>query len=169
MKTTDIGFERFEEDFHAISDTMFIKSNVVNNTSSLLDCSLTYSKTFEEEMEEQRKMELAISHLESLGVEVRIKYGGYRNIYNVLKDLGECLDKKQKNLKVNNMEIKKNIRIELSESDVKEIIADYLNREGYTVTTDDVNISVSSRTKGYGMGEYTETYFKAAYANCKEK
>ena len=67
------------------------------------------------------------------------------------------------------MEIKKNIRIELSESDVKEIIADYLNREGYTVTTDNVDISVSSRTKGYGMGEYIETYFKAAYVNCKEK
>lgn len=58
-----------------------------------LDTSLTYSKTFEEEMEEQRKIELAISHLEALGVEVRIEYGGYRNIYNVLKDLGECLDK----------------------------------------------------------------------------
>lgn len=67
------------------------------------------------------------------------------------------------------MEIKKNIRIELSESDVKEIIADYLNRDGYTVTTDNVDISVSSRTMGYGMGEYTETYFKAAYVNCKEK
>ena len=60
---------------------------------------IAYNITFEEEMEEQRKMELAISHLESFGVEVRIKYGAYRNIYNVLKDLGECLDKKQKNLK----------------------------------------------------------------------
>ena len=54
---------------------------------------LVYSKTFEEETEEQRKMELAISHLERLGVEVVSEYGFYRNIYNVLKDLGECLDK----------------------------------------------------------------------------
>lgn len=67
------------------------------------------------------------------------------------------------------MEIKKNIRIELSESDVKEIIADYLNRDGYTVTTDDIDISVGSITKGYGMGEYTETCFEAVYINCKEK
>ena len=58
---------------------------------------LVYNKTFEEEMEEQRKIELAISHLEGLGVEVVSKYGYYRNIYNVLKDLGECLDKKNNN------------------------------------------------------------------------
>ena len=60
---------------------------------------LVYNKTFEEEMEEQRKMNLAISHLEGLGVEVVSEYGFYRNIYNVLKDLGECLDKKQKEFK----------------------------------------------------------------------
>jgi hypothetical protein len=57
---------------------------------------LVYSKTFEEEMEEKRKIELAISHLEGLGVEVKSEYGYYRNIYNVLKDLGECLDKNNK-------------------------------------------------------------------------
>jgi len=60
---------------------------------------LAYDQTFEEEMEEKRKLDLAINHLEELGVEVVSKYGFYRNIYNVLKDLGECLDKKQKNLK----------------------------------------------------------------------
>ena len=54
---------------------------------------LVYSKTYEEEMEEKRKIKLAISHLEKLGVEVVSKYGYYRNIYNVLKDLGECLDR----------------------------------------------------------------------------
>jgi hypothetical protein len=57
---------------------------------------LVYSKTFEEEMEEKRKIKLAISHLEGLGVEVKSEYGYYRNIYNVLKDLGECLDKNNK-------------------------------------------------------------------------
>lgn len=60
---------------------------------------LSYNKTFEEEMEEKRKLDLAINHLEGLGVEVVSEYGFYRNIYNVLKDLGECLDKKQENLK----------------------------------------------------------------------
>ena len=59
---------------------------------------LAYNKTFEEEMEEKRKIELAISHLEGFGVEVVSEYGFYRNIYNVLKDLGECLDKKTNNI-----------------------------------------------------------------------
>ena len=67
------------------------------------------------------------------------------------------------------MEIKKNITIELSENDVKEIIADYLKREGYRVTAEDVSLSVGSRIEGYGMGEYEVNYFKAAYVKCKEK
>lgn len=56
---------------------------------------LEYNKTFEEEKEEEYKIQLAISHLESFGVEVETKYGFYRNIYNVLKDLGECLYKNE--------------------------------------------------------------------------
>ena len=64
------------------------------------------------------------------------------------------------------MNIMKNIRIELSESDVKKIIADYLNREGYAVTSDDVSISVDSRIEGYGVEEHEVSYFKAAYVNC---
>lgn len=67
------------------------------------------------------------------------------------------------------MNIKKNITIELSENDVKEIIADYLNREGYGVTVDDVSLSVGSRIEGFGIGEYEVNYFKAAYVKCKEK
>lgn len=67
------------------------------------------------------------------------------------------------------MQIKKNITIELSEKDVKEIIADYLNKKGYKITVDDVNISVGSRIEGYGTGEYEVNYFKAAYAKYKEK
>ena len=67
------------------------------------------------------------------------------------------------------MQIKKNITIELSEKDVKEIIADYLNKEGYKITVDDVSLSVGSRIEGYGMGEYEVNYFKAAYIKFKEK
>ena len=67
------------------------------------------------------------------------------------------------------MEIKKNIRIELSENDVKEIIADYLNKEVYTVVANDVALSVGTTTKGYGMAEHEVTCFNAAYINCKEK
>lgn len=67
------------------------------------------------------------------------------------------------------MEIKKNITIELSENDVKEIITSYLKNEGYVVTSDNVNLSVGLRIKGFGMGEYEEAYFKAAYVKYKEK
>lgn len=67
------------------------------------------------------------------------------------------------------MEIKKNITIELSENDVKEIIADYLKREGYAVTVNDVSLSAGSRIEGYGIGEHEVNYFKAAYVKCKEK
>lgn len=74
---------------------MSISSNKYSDRSFKLNLGdLVYNKTFEEEMEEKRKIELAISHLEGLGVEVVSEYGYYRNIYNVLKDLGECLDKK---------------------------------------------------------------------------
>ena len=76
---------------------MSISSNKYSDRSFKLNLGeLVYNKTFEEEMEERRKIELAISHLEGLGVEVVSEYGFYRNIYNVLKDLGECLDKKNK-------------------------------------------------------------------------
>ena len=76
---------------------MSISSNIYPVKSYKLNLDeLAYNKTFEEEMEEKRKIELAISHLEGLGVEVVSEYGFYRNIYNVLKDLGECLDKKSK-------------------------------------------------------------------------
>lgn len=73
---------------------MSISSNKCSDQSFKLNLGdLVYNKTFEEEMEEKRKLDLAISHLEGLGVEVVSKYGHYRNIYNVLKDLGECLDR----------------------------------------------------------------------------
>ena len=76
---------------------MSISSNKYSDRSFKLNLGdLVYNKTFEEEMEEKRKMELAINHLEVLGVKVVSEYGYYRNIYNVLKDLGECLDKDSK-------------------------------------------------------------------------
>ena len=67
------------------------------------------------------------------------------------------------------MEIKKNITINLSEDDVKQVIADYLKREGYDVTVNDVSLSVGSRIEGYGTAEHEVNYFKGAYINCKEK
>ena len=67
------------------------------------------------------------------------------------------------------MEIKKNITINLSENDVKEIITDYLKREGYDVTVNDVTLSIGSRCEGYGDAEHEVIYFKGAYINCKEE
>ena len=67
------------------------------------------------------------------------------------------------------MEIKKNITINLSENDVKEIIADYLKREGYDLEVNDVTLSIGSRCEGYGDAEHEVNYFKGAYVNCKEK
>ena len=55
---------------------------------------LTYNKTFEEEMEERRKVSIAESYLEGFGVKVKTDmYGYYRNTYNILLDLGEYLSK----------------------------------------------------------------------------
>lgn len=67
------------------------------------------------------------------------------------------------------MKIKKNITIELSEDDVKEMIVYCLIKEGYEVTIDDVKLDVGSKIEGYGMGEYEVNYFKGAYVKCKER
>lgn len=75
----------------SISSNKYVERDLNLNLGDLV-----YNKTFEEEMEEKRKLDLAISHLERLGVEVVSEYGFYRNIYNVLKDLGECLDRNNK-------------------------------------------------------------------------
>ena len=52
------------------------------------------------------------------------------------------------------MNINKNITINLSEDDVKEIIADYCNKNGYKVKPDDVTLSIGSRCVGFGPGEH---------------
>lgn len=66
------------------------------------------------------------------------------------------------------MNIKKNITINLSEDDVKEIIAEYCNKNGYKVKPEDVSLSVSIRCVGYGRGEYEEPYFSGAKVTAKE-
>ena len=67
------------------------------------------------------------------------------------------------------MEIKKNITIKLSENDVKEIIADFLKRDGYNVTVDDVSFSVGTRCEGFGTAEHYVSCFNGAFVKCKEK
>lgn len=60
---------------------------------SFLDCSLSYNKTFEEEVEEMEKVSLAERYLENLGIKVRTNYGYYRNVYDILLELGEYWSK----------------------------------------------------------------------------
>lgn len=55
--------------------------------------SSVHIKTFEEEVDEQRQVSLAESYLRSLGIEVKTDYGYYRNIYDILNDLGKYLSK----------------------------------------------------------------------------
>ena len=52
---------------------------------------------------------------------------------------------------------------------MKEIIADYLKKEGYSVDAEDVRLTIGSRTVGYFMDEYDEHYFKEASVCCKER
>lgn len=66
------------------------------------------------------------------------------------------------------MNINKNITINLSEDDVKEIIADYCDKNGYKVKPDDVTLSIGSRCVGYGPAEHMQNYFAGAKVKVKE-
>lgn len=52
---------------------------------------LEYTKTYEEEQEEQSRVATAEYYLKRFGVETKTDYGYYRNTYDILKDLGEYL------------------------------------------------------------------------------
>ena len=65
------------------------------------------------------------------------------------------------------MNLKKNIEFHLSEGDVKEIIADYLKTEGYSVEAEDVVLRVGRRSVGYGPMEHDEICFDKAVVRCK--
>ena len=68
------------------------------------------------------------------------------------------------------MEIKKTITLELSEHDVQEIIAEYLNKQGYSFKASDVSLVIGSKWTIYGAsGETKEYYFEAARVKYKEK
>lgn len=67
------------------------------------------------------------------------------------------------------MEIKKSITINLSEDDLKKIVADYLQKEGYKVEENDVAFSIGNRCEGFGMAEHKVVYFKGCNVKCVEK
>ena len=51
------------------------------------------------------------------------------------------------------MNINKNITINLSTDEIKEIIVDYLSKEGYNTTVDNVTFNVQTVCTGYGLME----------------
>lgn len=59
------------------------------------------------------------------------------------------------------MEITKSTKIELTESDIKEIICDYLHTKGYNVNDKDIKFNIGHKYNGdcYGMySNYTEVF-----------
>lgn len=65
------------------------------------------------------------------------------------------------------MNITKKITISLSESDVKEIVADYIVQQGFKATPDDVELIVKNEWRGYGMGEHQEPCFRECKVTLK--
>ena len=68
------------------------------------------------------------------------------------------------------MEIKKNLTINLTEEDVKNIIADHLKKEGYKVSINDVKLLVNKKwTDDYDERFQNEIlYFDGCSVNCIE-
>ncbi len=60
------------------------------------DIKIAYTKTQEEEKEEQHMVATAEAYLESLGIKVKLEYGYYRNTWDILKDFGVYLSKNNK-------------------------------------------------------------------------
>ena len=64
------------------------------------------------------------------------------------------------------MKIKNNTVIELTESDVKDIIVEHFKKNGYDVSNENVTFSVGTRLEGYGMAEHQVTCFNGARVDC---
>lgn len=65
------------------------------------------------------------------------------------------------------MNIKKKLTISLSEQDVKEIVADYVTKQGFKASKADVELVVTTEWQGYGMGEYQIAVFKECTVDVK--
>lgn len=67
------------------------------------------------------------------------------------------------------MDIKKSITINLSADDVRQIISDYLTKDGYTINSKDIKFNIEEEYHGYGMAEHYEFVFAGCSVNSKEK
>ena len=86
----------FANQYGGCTITACIKIDAISNVGKTIGTSLVYSKTYEEEMEEARKVSVAESYLTNMGVQIKTNYGFYRDTYDILKDLGEILSKQKK-------------------------------------------------------------------------
>ena len=74
---------------------MSISSNTYRNYK--IDFTkLEYTKTPEQEREEQLMAATARCYLESLGIKVSTEYGHYRDTYDIMKDFGKWLSENNK-------------------------------------------------------------------------
>lgn len=67
------------------------------------------------------------------------------------------------------MDIEENVTINLSTNDIKEILVDYLRKQGFSATHADIRFNIGKELVGYGAGEYEVAAFKGAAVKCKKK
>ena len=67
------------------------------------------------------------------------------------------------------MDIKKHIIINLSEKDLKEIILEFVKKQGYETDIDNIKFDLGTVWKGYGLDEHKETVFKGCTIKCNQE
>ena len=67
------------------------------------------------------------------------------------------------------MKIIKNVTVELSEKDLKQIIAEHMKNEGFDALPENVSFNVGTRLTGCYRDEHEETYLKGCTVNCVMK
>ena len=67
------------------------------------------------------------------------------------------------------MKIKKNITINLSPDNIKQIIYDYLTNDGYCLALDNISFDTKEECSGFGVAESYRTVFSGCSVNCEEK
>lgn len=63
------------------------------------------------------------------------------------------------------MEIKRNIRIKISETELKEIVIKHFENKGYNVLPGNVIFHISTHIEGYGTTEHEVTSFNGCTIN----
>lgn len=66
------------------------------------------------------------------------------------------------------MKAKRNISIEISENELKEIVAKHVESKGYKVSSENVTFRVSRHLEGFGMTEHPVMSFDSCIVNVSE-